>query len=586
VRSGSHQLTTRFLRRATGVAAVVAAVAGLFVASTLPGRRSAVPRPSWQPAVPIATGVFHVHTTHSDGTGTPDEIAAAAARAGRSFVVFSDHGNGTRTPDPPQYRSGVLCLDGVEITTTGGHYVAVAMPRAPYPLGGEPRDVIEDVARLGGFGTAAHPDSPGSALLWSEWTEPFDALEWLNADSAWRDEPLSRLGGGLLTYPFRPVETMGSILDRPANLLARWDVLTRRRQVVALAGADAHAHMGYRANDGDPYQNGWFLRMPSYQVSFLTFALRVELPRPFQGEPVGDARMLVAALRAGHVYTGIDALASPAVIEFSGRSGRFVVRQGDQLPIDGPIHLSVRVNAPPGATIELRRDGALVREATAPQLEFEAPAVKAVFRVEVTMPQVPGTPPVPWIVTNPIYVVPQSREAGLVPEPSPATEKRDLQAADWHVEHSATSASQMVSESTDPVRVTIQYALGRGAPAGQFAAVAVPATPDLARYDRLAFLGRADKSMRVSVQIRRPRGSQGERWQRSVYLDETPRLITVFFSEMTPTGPTETWKADLSQADSLLLVVDTVHTDPGATGTIWVESPRLERQAASARARR
>src|SRR5919198_193447 len=103
-----------------------------------------------------------------------DEVARAAARAGLRFLIFTDHGDGTRPPDPPAYRSGVLCLDGVEISTTGGHYIAVDMPAAPYPLAGEPRDVVEDVRRLGGFGVVAHPDSPKLQLQWTDWTVPFD----------------------------------------------------------------------------------------------------------------------------------------------------------------------------------------------------------------------------------------------------------------------------------------------------------------------------------------------------------------------------------------------------------------------------
>src|SRR6202035_4530259 len=113
-------------------------------------------------------------------------VAAAAARAGLKFVIFTDHGDATRVPDAPAYRSGVLCLDGVEISTGGGHYVAIDMPTAPYPLGGEPRDVVEDVKRLGGFGIVAHPDSPKPELQWRDWSARFDAVELLNLDTSWR----------------------------------------------------------------------------------------------------------------------------------------------------------------------------------------------------------------------------------------------------------------------------------------------------------------------------------------------------------------------------------------------------------------
>src|SRR5438477_11647431 len=136
-------------------AALVAAVAVL-VALSLPPRRLILEPPATDPTIP---GILHVHTNRSDGRSGPDDVAAAAARAGLKFVVFTDHGDATRVPDPPTYRAGVLCLDGVEISTTRGHYVAIGMPPSPYPLGGERRDVVEDVKRLGAFGIAAPADS-------------------------------------------------------------------------------------------------------------------------------------------------------------------------------------------------------------------------------------------------------------------------------------------------------------------------------------------------------------------------------------------------------------------------------------------
>ena len=53
-------------------------------------------------------GIAHVHSNRSDGRATPDEVAAAAARAGLKFVVFTDHGDATTAPEPPAYRNGVL----------------------------------------------------------------------------------------------------------------------------------------------------------------------------------------------------------------------------------------------------------------------------------------------------------------------------------------------------------------------------------------------------------------------------------------------------------------------------------------------
>ena len=33
------------------------------------------------------------------------------------FAIFTDHGDGTRPPQPPEYLHGVLCVDGVEVSS-------------------------------------------------------------------------------------------------------------------------------------------------------------------------------------------------------------------------------------------------------------------------------------------------------------------------------------------------------------------------------------------------------------------------------------------------------------------------------------
>jgi hypothetical protein len=48
------------------------------------------------------------------------------------------------------------CIDGVEVSTNGGHYAAVGMRTAPFPSAGK-RDVVEDVQATRGFGIVTHP---------------------------------------------------------------------------------------------------------------------------------------------------------------------------------------------------------------------------------------------------------------------------------------------------------------------------------------------------------------------------------------------------------------------------------------------
>ncbi len=526
------------------------------------------------PAHPVVAGIFHVHTTRSDGTGTVDEVAAAAARAGRRFVVFTDHGDGTRTPDAPSYRSGVLCIDGVEISSSGGHYAAVGMRPSAYPLGGEPRDVVEDVTRLGGFGVAAHPDSPKLALRWRDWAAPFDGVEWLNSDSEWRGKSARTLTHTFLEFLLRGPESLAALFGRPDMTLARFDVLTRQRRVVTLAGADAHARLGFR-NSADPYQDGLALRMPSYESVFRTFAIRAQLDRPLTGRATADALAVRAALAAGHVYTAIDALATPPALDFTARSGSFSARAGDDLALGGPVEIEARTNDA-GARVVLFANGRPAADAVA-TLHYRAPERPAVFRVEVDVPDAPGRPPIPWILSNPIYVGGLLEARRPVPrlEPTIVTSIGDVspsgeRRAAWTDERDPHSRAT-VTEDADATGVELDYRLAPASVVSQYVAL-VHAAADVERYDRLQFRARADRPMRVSVEVRVPSRPAGERWHRSVYLDQEPRDISVFLDDLRPIGPTSSYKPNLSKVNSVLFVIDTINARPGASGHFRLEN--------------
>jgi len=333
------------LRKLVLLAAGIAAAFAAFVALTLPPRHLTLA--AWDDrSIP---GVLHVHTNRSDGLSSPDEVAAAAARAGLKFLVFTDHGDATRPPDRPQYRSGVLCLDGVEISTNEGHYVAIDMPASPYPLAGEARDVAEDVRRLGGFGIVAHPDSPKSELHWRDWGVPFDGIELLNPDTSWRIlaqepgwRPKAALIEAVLDYRFRSPEVIASVLQ-PTRALRDWEPLTRVRRVVTVAGTDAHARLSLRA---DPVDARFTLRFPSYEASFRTLSVRVTPDVAFTGRAADDAVSLMRAIRAGHLYTVVDALASPPSFELTAINQHGTARQGDVLQVGGGVLLHVQSNAP------------------------------------------------------------------------------------------------------------------------------------------------------------------------------------------------------------------------------------------------
>jgi hypothetical protein len=546
----------------------------------LPPRATTLPAAPAGLAQPVR-GVIHVHSDRSDGTGDVDEIAAAAARAGLQFVVFTDHGDATRKPDPPQYRSGVLCLDAVEISTEHGHLLAIGMPDSPYPLGGEARDVLEDVARLGGFALAAHPGSVKTELQWAAWDQPIAGLEWLNGDSEWRDESPWQVVRALFTYPARRTETLSSLLDRPAPVLQQWDQLLRTRRMVGIGGSDAHARVGLRSF-GEPYDNGSSLHVPAYEQVFRLFSNA--LPGVMlTGDAAADGEAVLAALRNGHVYTVVDALGGPAAMSFVATSGDAMAAGGDVLQPQGPIALRIEVQAPPDARIDLLKDGNVTDTRTGGLLETTLSAEPAVYRAEVFLPGGPGDPPVPWIVSNPIYVGRDTTPSSAATPTRPAATSftvlyKDGPLSGWVVETSPASLGALdVVKAATGTQVSMRYGIGGAASASPFAAFVMPAGQELSKYTQLTFTGRADKPTRVSIQLREPSGPAGERWHRSVYLDTEPRQVTVYFDDLRPRGVTTRAQPDLSKIQAILFVLDTVNTTLGGNGTIWIDDVRYGR---------
>jgi len=527
----------------------------------------------------VVRGAVHVHTTVSDGAGTPEQVALAASRAGLDFVVLTDHGDGTRAPVPPRYVSGVLLIDAVEISTTGGHYLALGLGQTPYRLAGEPRDVIEDVTRLGGFGIAAHPDSPKAELSWREWQAPFDGLEWLNADSAWRDERRSALARALISYWLRGPEVIASLLDRPVTTLARWDALNKRRAVVGLAGLDAHARMGPRG-EWESADGEYNLRLPAYEATFRVFSLSAELDSPLtRRDAHRDAVAVLGAVRAGRVTTVIDAVAGPARLAFTASHASGEARMGGEVRPGVEVSLAATLMPPTErAELHLLKDGVVVARSTSGRVAFAHAALSApaVYRVEGVWAGVPGTPPVPWIVGNPIRVgfAPPRARVPLLP---PARWARPVPVDGWRVEQHPRSVTRLTPTILTPTNTawTLTWQLGGGVPAGQYAAMVVPVPPGfLRRADRLSFTLRSRAPMRVSVQLRISDG--GERWQRSIYASPSPTEHSVAVREVTPVGAPPGTPLDLTKVDAILFVVDTVNTAPGSAGEVWVSEVRAE----------
>jgi len=183
-------------------------------------------------------------------------------------------------------------------------------------------------------------------------------------------------------------------------------------------------------------------------------------------------------------------------------------------------------------------------------------------------------------VSNPIYVG-RGSAAGAASALPPARTSTTLYsngaAQGWTVEkNTASDAALDVIGALPGSQLLLRFAIS-GAPSDSpYVAFVMPATTTISMYERIVFTARADRPMRLSVQLRTP-GGQGQRWQRSVYLDQTQRTLDLPFSDFRPEGSTNSAAPVLPDVNSVLFVIDTVNTRIGSNGQIQLDDVKYVR---------
>lgn len=343
--------------------------------------------------------VMHLHSTHSDGTGTVPEIAAAGERAGVDAVLLTDHDSleAKRHGEEGWYGS-TLVLVGEEISPpNANHYLAFGLDREISHRGRSAAEICAAVTEAGGFGFAAHPFSRGS-----------ERFRRGAGGMPWRDLDATGLGGiELWSFVTDTAERLGSIRDAirfvarpgafvdhpPERNLAEWDRLCAERSVTAIGGLDAH-QFGVRVAGRVP------LRLMAYERSFRYLRTHVLCDDPLSGDAAADRERIYAALRAGRCYIAMDALAPSRGFYLRAEARERAAVMGEEAAFDdGPWRL--RARAPHAAELRLLRGGVELARVQGREVEAEAAAPGA-YRVEARV--VAGGRARTWIISNPVYL--------------------------------------------------------------------------------------------------------------------------------------------------------------------------------------
>jgi hypothetical protein len=330
--------------------------------------------------------VVHVHSTHSDGTATVPEIAAAGRAARADAVLVTDH---DAVAPGEGYHDGVLVLCDHEVSPRrSGHYLAFGLPEAIDHRSLDAAGVARAVATRGGIGFAAHPFAKGRRGGTVGWPALDDAstagIELWSVASDVVDGFTSSLD--LVRFLLRP----GRTLDKgpPAANLRAWDRLCATRRVPAVGGVDAH-QFGMRIG-------GRVITPASNRRWFTWLRTHLLLSRAPTGDVTGDRALVLEALREGRAF-----LHRPPVGP-AGGARMWLARDGEPDVLMGAAAATwparLHISLPRAADVRVLRDGAVIAErsgVSALTLDVSAPGA---HRFEA---RVGGRL---WLLSNPVYV--------------------------------------------------------------------------------------------------------------------------------------------------------------------------------------
>jgi hypothetical protein len=350
--------------------------------------------PTWHEVA----GNIHMHTVHSDGTGTFADLVVAARANRLNFLMTTDHNQ--LVAGKEGWYGDLLLLVGQEVhdahrVPEGNHLLILGGRHDLTAQAADPQALLDAARADGALTFFAHPVERATELVphqypWWNWeVSNFTGIELWNFMSEFRGYAHSKAHALLMSH--RP--DWFSTGPWP-EALALWDELltTRAQPIVAIGGSDAHAHL---------FTIGPIRRhfLP-YRYCFGAVNTHLLLPAPLTGDLAHDRHATYDALRAGHCWVGYDRIGRTAGFRFDASDGTHHAVMGDCVThSDSPWRFEVTV--PDRARVRLLRNGEPVAQADGRTLRF-ASQLPGVYRVEAWRRyrgKARG-----WIFSNPIYV--------------------------------------------------------------------------------------------------------------------------------------------------------------------------------------
>jgi len=343
-------------------------------------------------------GAIHIHTVHSDGGGTIEEVAHAAEKIGLDFVIISDHNAGPEVRHFEGYYGNVLVIIGSEVSAVNGHFLYIPHPDSIFYS-------VEDVRkRLYHFGDAgiilwAHPDLKEHPVT-ADSSSQLNGIEIVNADRLWRRASLSKLVQAVVLYPFVHYVLNVFVNYHPEPIQLWRDILkVSKHQSIILGSVDAHSKIKITKSIS------W--KFPSYERIFQTVNTTIMSNWQLNKDYKHDARIIYSALKSGASYIGFESLGKTTGFSYTILVPDTVLFMGSV--IKGNNGKKLCVTAPHSVDIRtyIKTADSTVATTSIPSFEF-TPQSPGSYYVEVYQLRKSflrtKTIEVPWIISNAITI--------------------------------------------------------------------------------------------------------------------------------------------------------------------------------------
>jgi hypothetical protein len=347
-------------------------------------------------------GVIHVHSSlggHSNGNFT--DIIEAANRNNLNFVVMTEHTSPLMDTSAMTLRgnhAGVLFVSGNEVNTASHDRLLLAPGNAEAATANTvgTQEVLTHQRAQGSLSFIAYPHEFNS---WQ--VNDFDGMEVYNLyTNTKKINYFITFFDWLWSYWGYADLMFTRFYERPNDELKRWDelMMAKNRKIVAIAGNDAHANVGFQLGDltGKSFIG---VHLDPYERTFSVVRNHVLLEKE---KPLTEETLL-SAIANGHCYIAFDLFGDSTGFTFTAENNQGTKMMGDEIELLDGVRLIV--TTPVTARVLVIKDGQIIRdEDGAARKEFPV-AERGIYRVEVYLTQLGSlVKDKPWIISNPIYI--------------------------------------------------------------------------------------------------------------------------------------------------------------------------------------